>query len=290
MKGWSSPQTVKVLGIGFHNLSRAEAARAIEELARAGVKAYVVKPYSEYMPPAARDANLREVLNRADLCLADGTGILWAAHYLSLSGGPLRALAQLALSLAALVLNPKAVRHPLKENMAGVDLTEEMLAHLERARSRIFLLGGSEKEIQGTRRWIEARFPGLNVVGARNGYFDVQGEQNEEVLRTIDEARPDVLLVAMGFPRQEKWIVANLPRLRVKVAVAEGGTFSFVSGSVSRAPRWLRRVGLEWLYRLLRQPWRVRRQLAIPQFVCLVVRERLRMARADRVESASHPS
>jgi len=287
MKGRSSPQTVKVLGIGFHNLSRAEAARAIEELARAGDRAYVVKAYSEYIPPAARDANLREVLNRADLCLADGTGILWAAHYLSLSGGPLRALAQLALSLAALVLNPQAVRHPLKENMAGADLTEEMLAQLDRAHSRIFLLGGSEKEIQGTRRWIEGRFPDLNVVGARNGYFDVQGEQNEDVLRTIDEAGPDVLLVAMGFPRQERWIVANLPRLRVKVAVAEGGTFSFVSGSVSRAPRWLRRVGLEWLYRLLRQPWRVRRQLAIPKFVCLVVRERLRMARADRVESAS---
>jgi len=290
MKGRSSPQTVNVLGIGFHNLSRAEAARAIEELARAGVKTYVVKPYSEYMPPAARDANLREVLNRADLCLADGIGILWAAHYLSLSGGPLRALAQLALSLAALVLNPKAVRHPLKENMAGVDLTEGMLAQLERARSRIFLLGGSEKEIQGTRRWIEGRFPGLNVVGARNGYFDVQGEQNEEVLRMIDEARPDVLLVAMGFPRQERWIVANLPRLRVRVAVAEGGTFSFVSGSVSRAPPWLRRLGLEWLYRLLRQPWRVRRQLAIPQFVWLVVRERLRMAGGGSAESSSRLS
>jgi N-acetylglucosaminyldiphosphoundecaprenol N-acetyl-beta-D-mannosaminyltransferase len=290
MKGLSSPQTVEVLGIRFHNLSRVEAARAIEELARAGDSTYVVKPYSEYMPPAARDAGLREVLNRADLCLADGTGILWAAHYLSLSGGPLRALAQLALSLAALVLNPKAVRHPLKENMAGVDLTEEMLAHLERAHSRIFLLGGSEKEIQGARRWVEGRFPGLNVLGARNGYFDVQGEQNEEVLRMIDDAQPDVLLVAMGFPRQERWIVANLPRLRVRVAVAEGGTFSFVSGGVSRAPRWLRRVGLEWLYRLLRQPWRVRRQLAIPQFVWLVVRERLRMARTGPAESSSRLS
>src|SRR3989337_2681672 len=150
-------------------------------------------------------------------------------------------MAQLALSLAALVLNPKAVRHPLKENMAGADLTEEMLAQLDRAHSRTFLLGGSEKEIQGTRRWIEARFPDLNVVGARNGYFDVQGEQNEEVLRTIDEARPDVLLVAMGFPRQEKWIVANLPRPRVKAAVAAGGAFSFVSCSLSPGPRWLRR-------------------------------------------------
>ncbi len=82
--------------------------------------------------------------------------------------------------------------------------------------------------------------------------------------------------MAMGFPRQEKWIAANLPRLRVNVAVAEGGSFSFISGMTPRAPRWLRRLGLEWLYRLARQPWRLRRQLAIPQFVWLVVRERLR--------------
>src|SRR3990172_5034523 len=147
------------------------------------------------MRVGARDGNLAEVLNRAALCLADGTGILWAAHYLSLSGGPLRALAQLVLSLAALALNPQAVRHPLKENMAGVDLTEEMLAHLERACSRIFLLGGSEKEIQGARRWVEGRFPGLNVLGARNGYFDVQGEENEEVLRMIDDAQQDLFVL-----------------------------------------------------------------------------------------------
>jgi N-acetylglucosaminyldiphosphoundecaprenol N-acetyl-beta-D-mannosaminyltransferase len=103
----------------------------------------------------------------------------------------------------------------------------------------------------------------------------------------INDAQPDVLLVAMGFPRQERWIVANLPRLRVKVAVAEGGTFTFVSGGVSRAPRWLRRVGFEWLYRLLRQPWRVRRQVAIPRFVWLVVRERLRGAASRRGGPAS---
>ncbi len=83
----------------------------------------------------------------------------------------------------------------------------------------------------------------------------------------------------MGFPRQEEWIAANLPRLQVNVAVAEGGSFSFISGVTRRAPVRLRRLGLEWLYRLARQPWRLRRQLAIPQFVWLVIRERLRAAR-----------
>ncbi len=275
-EGRPAPETVDVLDVHFHNLSLGEAARAIAGLAQAGERAYVVKLYSECMPRAARDARVRGILNGADLCLADGVGILWAAHYLTLPGGPLRALAQLPLSLASVAFNPEAVRHPLKENMAGVDLTWEMLARLDEAGSGIFLLGGTEEEVRGARERIEARFPDLRVVGGHHGYFDVSGEENESVVRTINEAHPQVLLVAMGFPRQEGWIAENLSRLHLNVAVAEGGSFSFISGAVPRAPRWMRRVGLEWLYRLARQPWRLRRQLAIPRFLWLVVRERLR--------------
>ncbi len=275
-EGEPIPETVHVLGVRFHNLTRSEAASAVAELARTGDKAYVVKPYSEFMPRAAGDTRMRDILNGADLCLADGVGILWAAHYLALPGGPLRALAQLPPSLAAVAFNPRAVRRPLRENMAGVDLTWEMLARLDEAGSRVFLLGGTQEEVRGTQERIQARFRGLQVVGAHHGYFDVSGEENDGVLRTINEAQPEVLLVAMGFPRQEEWIATNLSRLQVKVAVAEGGSFSFISGVVPRAPRWLRRLGLEWLYRLSRQPWRLRRQLAIPRFVWLVVGERLR--------------
>ena len=228
-------ETSEVLGVRFHNLSRGDAASAIAELARAGGKAYVVKPYSEFMPRAAHDTLVREVLNGADLCLADGIGILWAAHYQALSGGPLRALAQLPLSLAAVVFNPAAIRRPFKENMAGVDLTWEMLAHLDEAGSGVFLLGGTGEEVMGARERIEARFDGLRVVGSYNGHFDLSGEENETILQAISEAQPEVLLVAMGFPRQEAWIAANLPRLQVNVAVAEGGSFSSISGATPRA-------------------------------------------------------
>jgi N-acetylglucosaminyldiphosphoundecaprenol N-acetyl-beta-D-mannosaminyltransferase len=106
----------------------------------------------------------------------------------------------------------------------------------------------------------------------------MEGTANEQVIKEINTARPDALLVAMGFPRQERWIAANLNHLDVHVAVAEGGSFSFIGGSVSRAPGWMRRSGLEWLYRLGRQPWRLKRQLALPHFVWLVVRERLKRA------------
>ncbi len=142
--------------------------------------------------------------------------------------------------------------------------------------SRVFLLGGTEEEVLGAMERIEAGCDGVRVAGTQNGHFDLSGEENETVLRAINEAQPEVLLVAMGFPRQEEWIAANLQRLQVNVAVAEGGSFSFISGVTPRAPRWLRQLGLEWLYRLARQPWRLHRQLAIPRFVWLVVRDRMR--------------
>ncbi|MDP9180608.1 MAG: WecB/TagA/CpsF family glycosyltransferase [Chloroflexota bacterium] len=265
--------TVDVLGLRFDRLTRAQAAEAVVRLATSGDKHYVVKPYSEFMPRARSDARIREMLNGASLCLADGVGVLWAAHYLSLRGGTLRALGQLPLSLGALTLNPRALRRPLTEAMHGVDFTWEMLTAIERAGLSVYLLGGPANEVRGATASIAERLPGLRIAGAHPGHL-ARGE-NATVVRQIDEATPDVLLVAMGFPKQERWITENLPALAVKIAVAEGGSFSFMSGAVSRAPVWMRRAGIEWLYRLLRQPWRLRRQLALPVFVWLVVRERL---------------
>ena len=267
--------TLEILGVRFDNLTRAEAARAIASLAQTGQRAYVVKPYSEFMPRAARDAQIRDLLNAAALCLPDGMGILWAAHYLSLSDGRARALWQLPLSLASLALNPAAIQRPLKQNMAGVDLTWEMLAALDEIGASIFLLGGTQTELRGTRERVEARFPRLRIVGAHSGHFDVRGAQNDTVIDEINAAAPQALLLAMGFPLQERWISANLPRLNVNVTIAEGGSFSFISGATRRAPSWMRRAGLEWLFRLLRQPHRLRRQLALPLFVRLVLRARL---------------
>jgi N-acetylglucosaminyldiphosphoundecaprenol N-acetyl-beta-D-mannosaminyltransferase len=271
--------TIELLGIRFHNLSRAEAARAIAQRAIDGPQGFVVKPYSEFMPRAARDPAIRGILDGAALCLADGVGILWAAHYLSLSGGGLRALGQLPLSLASLVFNPRAVRRPLKENMAGVDLTWEMLEQLDAGGASVYLLGGTEHELGRTKERLNERFPNLHIVGAHTGHFQTKGATNERVVAEIKAAAPQALLVAMGFPLQERWIAENLSGLPVNVAVAEGGSFSFISGATRRAPGWMQRAGLEWLFRLLRQPWRLRRQFALPLFVWLVVRERLRRAR-----------
>ncbi len=265
---------VEVLGVRFDNLTRAEAAERIARMAVKGPKGYVVKPYSEFMARASRDVQFREILNGASLCLPDGVGIVWAAHYLSLKGGRLRALAQFPLSHLSMLLRPHTVRGPVREPMHGVDLTWEMLAALERAGASVYLLGGTVEELAGTRREIERRLSGLRVVGARHGYFRTKGEENERVIAEIKATKAQVLLVAIGSPRQERWIAENIGRLKVKVAVAEGGSFSFISGATRRAPGWMRRAGLEWLFRLVRQPGRIRRQLALPAFVWLVFRER----------------
>lgn len=270
-----APDIVEVLGVRFHNLTRAEAAERIADTAAKGPTAYVVKPYSEFMARAARHARFRDILNEAALCLADGVGIIWAAHYLSLKGGGLRALLQLPISLLSMILRPATLRGPVKEPMHGVDLTWEMLRALEKAGTSVYLLGGTTEELVGTRRWIELRLPGLRIVGARHGYFRTAGEENERVISDINAAEPGALLVAIGSPRQETWIAENIGRLKVGVAVAEGGSFSFISGATRRAPGWMQRSGLEWLFRLLRQPRRIGRQLALPAFVWLVFRERL---------------
>ncbi len=266
---------VDVLGVRFHDLTRREAAAEIAKLAGEDAKAYVVKPYSEFMPRAHGDDRIRDLLNGAAMCLADGAGVLWAANYLSLTGGNLRALLQFPLSLVSLVLRPSALRRPLREPMAGVDFTWEMLKALAESGRSVYLLGGTAEESADGALAIRERLPSLTIVGARDGYF--RKPDAEAVVEAINAASPDVLLVAMGVPRQEKWIAANLPRLNVHVAVAEGGSLSFISGKTRRAPRWMRRAGLEWLFRLLRQPSRLRRQTALPVFVWLVLRQRLRV-------------
>ena len=270
---------VSVLGVRFQVMTRREAAEAIASLARADGKAYVVKPYSEFLPLARRDERVRAILAGADLCLADGVGVLWAAHYLSLPGGTVRALLQLPMSLATMLLDPQAIRRPLPEPMAGADLTWEMLGALERADASVFLLGGTSTEVEGSRRAIERRLPALRIAGSHPGHFKRRGSENDDVVAQVNAAAPDALLVAMGFPRQEIWIAENLDRLNVHVAVAEGGSFTFLAGALPRAPRWMRRAGLEWLFRLARQPWRLRRQLALPMFVWLVLLERVRVVR-----------
>ena len=199
----------------------------------------------EFVMHARRDPEFAAVLAASELALADSSGVLWAARRQGCA---------------------------LAEKVAGSDLVPR-LAELCAARGwRPFLLGAMPGVAEAAAARLARRHPGFEAAGTFAGVPGPEGDQ--EALARIAAARPDLLLVAYGHPRQERWIARNRERLPVPVAIGVGGAFDFAAGRVRRAPGWLRRLHLEWLFRLARQPWRARRMAVLPQFAIAVLRDR----------------
>jgi N-acetylglucosaminyldiphosphoundecaprenol N-acetyl-beta-D-mannosaminyltransferase len=191
---------------------------------------------------------------------ADGYGICWAYRIIS------------------------GVRTP---RVPGVDLADFLLAEAARRGRSAYLLGAAPEVNRAAVEAVRRRYPGLGVAGSHHGYFEADDES--EVVRDIRASGADVLLVAMGSPRQEEWIDAHLTELGVGIAMGVGGTFDVLAGAVRRAPRAVQRLGLEWAWRAVRQPSKVRRVLSTrPQFIGKTLREavRRRTASGSRRESA----
>lgn len=223
-------------------LSFAEATQRIHALLAAGVSAQVVTLNPELVMRARRDAGLFTILCESRLVTADGAGILWA---LRLCG------------------------QPSGERVTGVDLAEA-LAELAAAHGYpLFLLGAGPGVAESAARALAARWPGLHIAGSWGG--SPRPVDDAAATARIRASGARLLLVAYGAPAQELWIARNLPALPGVVALGVGGALDMLAGRRSRAPRWMRANGLEWLYRLLTQPWRVRRMLALPQFALLAV-------------------
>ncbi len=234
-----------ILGVPIHDVTCEEAldwmARWIAE--GGSHQAATINP--EFVMAARRDPAFRAVLERADLCLPDGVGITLAARYLG---------------------------RPLRERVAGADLVEAVAARAAREGWRLFLLGAGPGVAERAAAELQARNPGLVVCGTYAG--SPAPEEAEGIARRVRTARTDVLLVAYGAPAQELWLARNLARTGAAVGVGVGGAFDYIAGVVPRAPAWVRRIGFEWLYRLLRQPWRWRRQLVLPHYALLVLLRR----------------
>lgn len=196
----------------------------------------------ELVMTAQRDPLFYHILQRCDLVTADGVGLLWAA---------------------------KRLGHPLPERVTGSDGLPLIAARAAREGWRVYLLGAGPGVAEQVAERLTAQAPGLQVVGTYSGSPDPAEE--DALIARINAAGPDILFVAYGSPTQEKWLARNLPRLRVKVALGVGGAFNFVAGIAPRAPLWMRRAGLEWLHRLIKQPWRWRRMLRLPRFVWAVL-------------------
>lgn len=239
----------KVLDVQIDMVDMEQAINQVSAMITQPKPQLVVTANSEMVMLANRDPLLYEIMARADLVVPDGIGVIWASRLLSI---------------------------PLKERVPGVELMQALLEKSATENWRIFLLGSKPGIADQAADAIRSMYSEINIVGTHHGFF-----RNEEdaVLTKIKAASPDILFIALGVPKQEKFAAAHLASLGVPVAMGVGGSFEIFAGAVKRAPAWMRKIGLEWLYRLLQQPTRIGRMLALPQFVLLVLWKRLRDGR-----------
>lgn len=201
-----------------------------------------------------RDAGYRDVVNGASLVLPDGAGVVWAARMLGT---------------------------PVPARVPGVELVSRLCALAAVRSYRVYFLGAAPGVPEAAAGTLAKRYPGLIVAGAHHGFFSPAEET--AVVEAVRAARPHVLFVALGVPRQDLWIARYRETLGVPVSVGVGGSFDVYAGRLRRAPRWMQQAGLEWLFRVLQEPWRWRRVAGIPPFVLLVLRERMRRRKGMKV-------
>lgn len=238
-------ERIDVRGVGFDNVTLTDAASILSEhIENGGTLAAVYTPNSEIVDSCIRDESgeLYRIINSAELVVPDGIGVVKASKIL----GP-----------------------PLKEKVAGIELGSAMLAHAARHGVPVYFLGGKPGVAEAARDKLCRELPGLHVVGCADGYFEKTGAESDERICAIKSSGAVLLFVCLGAPTQEKWIFDNKSALAdagVRVAMGLGGSLDVYSGAAKRAPKLFISLGLEWLYRLLCEPRRIGRMMALPRF------------------------
>jgi len=270
-----------LLGVEIDALGTSEAIDYICDLAAPKhPAAYVIKPYVEFLDRAYHDPQLQDLLNQADLAIADGVALLWAAAYLYAGK---RSGERFWLTLAQIIVAPDRLRWPLPDRAGGISFTWPLLEAAANHGLRVYLIGKEEADdIAAVTRRITSQLPRLNIVGTQIGrdsdspYGSVSDDWLDRITVLLRDAKPDLVLVGMGFPLQERVSAALASRLDHGVFVGEGGTFDYDSfgGPKRKAPAWMQRTGLEWAWRLILEPRRIMRQLAIPRCIWRIWRSR----------------
>lgn len=237
-------KTVSILGVNVGVCSRVCARDAVFDMLREDKLHMVFTPNSEIIMLARKNNAFQDILNQADLCTADGIGVVYGA---------------------------KILGTPIPERVAGFDLLTDILQQTENL--SVYLFGSKPGIAEKAKAEIERRFDGVRVVGTQNGYFDEV--QEKAILADIQEKKPELLLVCLGAPKQEQWIWKHRTEINAKVAMGLGGSLDVLAGEVKRAPDIFIKLGLEWLYRLLKEPKRVIRMMALPHFLLVVLKEKM---------------
>ena len=234
-----------ILGVRFDDVSRQEAAQLGAAMLEQDQFHYVVTPNPEFILAAEKDADFRQVLNSADLVIPDGIGVVYSA---------------------------KILGTPLKERVPGIEFAADMLAQLDQMGGRLYLLGAKPGVAQEAGRRILERHPNIVLCGTHDGYF----KDEEAVLLEVAAARPDLLFVCLGAPKQEKWMARWGRHTGARLAIGLGGALDVFAGTVERAPESWRKLGLEWAYRLKKEPQRAGRMAKLPLVLVKSASARLR--------------
>jgi N-acetylglucosaminyldiphosphoundecaprenol N-acetyl-beta-D-mannosaminyltransferase len=237
-----------ILGVKVDRIQRLRVLEKTQGWLKTDKKRYIVTVNPEILVAASGDKEFRRVLNQADMAIIDGVGLAW-------------------------VLRMKG--YGSIERVAGADLMNALIAKASSGNKKVFLLGGGTGVVQRAAETLKGKYPRLKIE-VETGPIDItktSKKQNQVIHKKINQFKPDLLFVAFGHQKQEKWIADNLRFLRVKVAMGVGGSFDYLVKPGLRAPIWVQGLQLEWLWRLVSQPWRIKRQLSLVKFVWLSFKE-----------------
>lgn len=247
-----SNKRIRILDIPVDMVNNNEAMSAFRELMKDEKFSFVVTPNPEIIINAAKDSELKSIIEAADLVLPDGIGLVYASKIMGV---------------------------PLNERVTGIDIMERIIGYLEETGQSIYFLGskpGTENNLgvaELAAEKIKEKYPRLKVAGTHHGYFKEPDE--EAIVASINASGADFLCVALGSPKQEKFVYYHRNELKVKGAIGVGGSLDVWAGTLKRAPEFYRNHGLEWLYRLIQQPSRYKRMAALPLFMIKVVIDRI---------------
>ncbi len=241
----SSFENIEILGIRIDKVTKKQALGEFERLLGTEGCSLIVTPNAEIVEKASRMPELAEIINGADMVIPDGVGLLYASKFKG---------------------------DPIGEKVAGVEFAESAIEICARKGDKVFLLGGKAGVAELAAENLRGKYPYLSVVGARDGYF--KPEEESEVVKHINESGADFLCVGMGSPRQELFIERRRGEIEAKVAVGIGGSLDIWSGTLKRAPQFFIDCGLEWFYRMLQEPERIKRLPALPVFLIKAVLRR----------------
>jgi N-acetylglucosaminyldiphosphoundecaprenol N-acetyl-beta-D-mannosaminyltransferase len=237
--------TVRIYGIPVSSMNMADTAAYLTDVVERRAPHQIITANPIMLMTALEEPAYHTMMRNAELVVPDGAGLVWAAGY---------------------------VGQPVAERVAGYDLMHELLRIGNSRNWRVYLLGASPEVVQAASSKLHAQYPGIRIVGVRDGYF--KDEQDSEIISAIAQAQPDILFVGRSVAKQEPWIAKYKHQLNVPIMMGIGGSFDVLSGKLKRAPYLFQKLRLEWFYRLLQEPWRYKRMLILPKFAIRVIRDK----------------